>query len=74
MQCTNKNINLNVDDLANLLKYMTVTIDKHTLEEFVQIIDEHIPEYAKEITTEIQQALEELNSNSETEQAADNVE
>ena len=54
MQCTNKNINLNVDDLANLLKYMTVTIDKHTLEEFVQIIDEHIPEYAKENTTEIQ--------------------
>ena len=43
MQCTNKNINLNVDNLANLFKDMTVTIDKHALEEFVQIDDEHNP-------------------------------
>ena len=35
---------------------------------------EHKPEYAEAITTEIQQALEELNSNSETEEAADDAE
>ena len=30
------------------------TIDKHTLEEFVQLDDEHNQEYADAITTEIQ--------------------
>ena len=40
-QCTNKNINLNVDELVDIFKSMSVTMDKHTLEEFVQIDDEH---------------------------------
>ena len=57
-----------------MFKDTTVTIDKHTFEEFVQLDDEHNLEYAEAITTEIQQALEELNSYSETEEAADNVE
>ena len=48
-----------------MFKDTTVTIDKHTFEEFVQLDDEHNLEYAEAITTEIQQALEELNSYSD---------
>ena len=73
-QCTNKNMDLNVDDLVDLFKEMTVTIDKHTLEEFVRIDNEQSAEYVEAITTEIQQALEELNSNSEGEEGTEDVE